>query len=37
MCKVKIMCKIVIYKGSEIKFFCGKEMRRHLVGIYLYV
>ena len=26
MCKVKIMCKIVIYKGSKIKLFCVQEM-----------
>ena len=33
MCKVKSMCKIVIYKGSKSKLFCGQklEMRRHLV------
>ena len=31
MCKVKIMCKMVIYKGSKINLFCGQEMRSYLV------
>ena len=34
MYKVKIMCEIVIYKGSKSKLFCGQEMTRHLVVLY---
>ena len=31
MCIVKIMCKRVNYKGSQIKLFSGQALRRHLV------
>ena len=34
MYKVKIMCKIEIFKGSKIKLFSGQEMTRHLVVLY---